>query len=347
MKGGGVAEKKIKKRTLFLLGLSMFFTVSILFLFFFQSETPLLPPSSDMRHGRIGVYHGEASLLLFIADKEGFYERHGLDLTVVPYPTGRDAMAGMLNGEVDYANCTEFVVVKNSFRRVDFKILASITEGDINGLLAKKSSGIETPADLKGKTIGTTIGTLTEYLTGVFLDQYQLAWNDVRIVHVEHDKRYEAIADPQIDALFAWEPYLYNLRKAYPRELNYFPMPAGFPFYFVLVVNQAFHEKNPEISAGILRALHETEVWAIEHPERVFRYAQDLFDNSKSYTAYSLTRHNFDITFPYTLPRMMSNEAKWLVDNHIVKEKSHTDIWSLFDSSILEEIKPESITIIE
>jgi len=303
--------------------------------------------TSTINKVRLGLYNGEASLLLMVAKDQKFYEKYGLDVEIKLYKTGKHAVEALLNGEVDFADCTEFVIVKNSFKRDDFKILSAITDATINGILAKKSSNIKTPYDLKGKNIGTTTGTLTEYFTGVFLDQYNMTLKDVNLYDVKVGERYGFVDNPNLDALFAWEPYTYNLRHMYPYKLSYFPIPYRFPFFFVLTTLNDYYDKNPNVSEKVLRAVYDAEKWVKQHDKEIVGLIKNRFKQSEDYARNSIEQHNFNIFFPYTLLTMMENQSEWLVENNLVDSSKVVDYSKFFDTTALKKVKPTSITIIE
>jgi len=301
---------------------------------------------SKVHKVKFGIYEGDTSLLSIIAEKKGFFKDENLDIEIKRYPTGYHAMTAMLNGEVDYSNATEFVASKYSFTNANFKILGSMAVANINGAVAKKSKGINTPLDMKNHRIGTTIGTVAEYYTGVFLDYNKLSTDDISIINVPFNERLEVLEKDEVDVLFAWEPIIYQLRKKYKEDINFFPMPLEFEFYFLILSDKEFHKNNSIISSKILKSLYRAQNYIKENPKEFKTFVKNYFNFDDEYITYILNKHKFEVTFPYVLTSVMNNQFKWLKKNNLVEGKS-VKISNLYDSSILKSIDSISVTILE
>ncbi|MCV6608145.1 MAG: ABC transporter substrate-binding protein [Campylobacterales bacterium] len=294
---------------------------------------------------RIGLYNGEASMVQIVADKLGFIEGEGLTNVEINYfPTGRDGFKALVNKEVDFANSTEFVNMKNAFQTNSFSILASTGEGNINGFIGKKSHGIKKTLDIKGKTIGTSLGTATEFYAGVFAVQNGVLLKDFDLVDVPFQKRGEALKSGEIDGLFTWEPFLYNMTREYKGEFFYSPVPVGFHFYFTFSVDKEFHHKNPEVSKRLLSAFIKAEQWIENNPEKFKKLVQETFQYDSRYTDYTLGKHSFAVGLPYYLKTLMEIEGDWLVENKIVQKKK-VDFHKIFDREVLRSIQKERVTL--
>lgn len=267
----------------------------------------------------IGVYNGEASLLAIIAHENEIFKKHNLNVNLKPYKTGKDAFSAMLNGEVSYSTATEFVAVKNSFTNTNFKILASISQANINGMLGKKSSNINTGYDLKNKRIGTTIGTATEFYTGVFLEQFNISLGDVKLVNVSPKDRLSSYGENNYDALFAWEPHIYKIRKQYPDNFEYFNMPLSFNFDFILAVDNMYNEQNQNVSKKVLNALIEAQSLLESGEINLNEFLKNYFKYDDDYIKYSENKYKFKVNLNYPMLVNMNKQVSYLVENNLVE----------------------------
>lgn len=318
-----------------------------LFILFFFSLTLLNATQENFeKNPTIAVYNGEASILFFVAQEFGLFKKQGLNVKLDKYLTGKKAFDKMLVNQADYSTSTEFVNIKSSLSNQDFLILSSISEVRPASMIAIKSKGIFEPTDLKNKKLGITIGTAVEFFSGIFLNQYGLSLDDVEILNIHPSKRYEVIQNKTVDALVSWEPYTYNLKKKYNDELVYFDMPVNFNFYFLLSANKIFHEKNPITSRKILEALLEAEKLISKNPLIVRNILKDEFKYDDDYINYTLKKHFFSVSLPYSLSSLMKYEKKWLLKKGN-KELIKNELYDLFDGSTLKSIYDSRVTLID
>jgi len=60
--------------------------------------------------------------LVHIAEERGYFLEEGIDVEVKGYPTGKDALAATLSGELDMGTVGDTPIVSNSFERDDFDV---------------------------------------------------------------------------------------------------------------------------------------------------------------------------------------------------------------------------------
>lgn len=94
------------------------------------------------------------ALPIVVAQKQGFFEREGLDLqVVVPLPGGSDKMIDALHdGTVDITHVATPFLIRKALAGSDAVAIAAEFNNPIYSLVAKP--GIKSFADLKGKQIG-------------------------------------------------------------------------------------------------------------------------------------------------------------------------------------------------
>ena len=93
-------------------------------------------------------------------------------------------MQGMLNGEVNFALASEYVIAEEASANQNFFIFASISKFNIYDLVARTDRGISNISDLIGKRIGAAFGTIGQYYLGTFLGQNNINKNEVNLVNV-------------------------------------------------------------------------------------------------------------------------------------------------------------------
>ena len=116
----------------------------------------------------------ETSLLpaaVWVAENKGYFEEEGLDLTIKEFDSGKASLIALLNDEgIDIGAAAPTPIMFNSFGREDFFVFSTFAYAweDIK-VIANRDRGINNAKDLKGKTIGTLMGSTGQFFTETFL----------------------------------------------------------------------------------------------------------------------------------------------------------------------------------
>jgi len=158
-------------------------------------------------------YAGEAGILVYVAQEQGFFKENGLQVEIKDYQSGKSAADVLINGEVDISTSADTVFVSNSFEHTELKVLGTISTFENKELVVRKDKGILTPADLKGKKIGVTKKSGGEFALGIFLILNDISQDDVELIDLKPPEMLEAISNGDVDAIFTWDPNVYNLKQ--------------------------------------------------------------------------------------------------------------------------------------
>ena len=90
----------------------------------------------------------------YTALDKGIYRKHGIDLTILCGGPDSPASTCLRDGKADYAALWLTTAIQDRASGVPLVNLAQIVQQSSMMLVAKKSSGITTPADMKGKKVG-------------------------------------------------------------------------------------------------------------------------------------------------------------------------------------------------
>ena len=108
--------------------------------------------------------------LAHIAQKKGYFQHEGLDVTVQLHLIGKDALQSVIDGKADFATVAETPIMFEIMKGEKISIIATIDTSNKNiAILARKDKGILVPHDLKGRKIATTSGTIGEFFLWILL----------------------------------------------------------------------------------------------------------------------------------------------------------------------------------
>ena len=132
----------------------------------------------------------ESLALFWVAQDQHFFSQNGLNVTSHKYNTGSGALDGVLNGEADIVvGTTEFPFTARVLNQARISTIASISRSEFTYLVGRADRGINEVSDLKGKTVGTTFGTIAHFYLGRFLDLNGLNIQDVTLVDLKTPDR--------------------------------------------------------------------------------------------------------------------------------------------------------------
>ena len=164
--------------------------------------------TSTAQEATIAVSRASLSLPIFVADSLKLFAEEGIAVTTRECIGGNRCIKLMLDGEVPLATAAEMPVMLNSLARSDFAIVATFvtSKRDIK-LIARKSAGIATARDLRGKRIGTVQGTSAHYFLDGFLLFDAIDTKAVQLVSLAPEQITAALQEGRIDAAAIWEPF--------------------------------------------------------------------------------------------------------------------------------------------
>ncbi len=157
---------------------------------------------------KIGYLPSDHDAALFVADAQGKYAEKNITTKLVQFNNGGDLMTAMASGEVDVGYVGIAPVLSSVEKGVPVKVISSAqTEG--SGIIVTKDSGINSAADLKGKSIATPGEASIQYvLLTYYLKENGLSTNDLNISAMKVPSMNDALKTKQIDGIVTFQPYV-------------------------------------------------------------------------------------------------------------------------------------------
>ncbi|WXG58554.1 MAG: NrtA/SsuA/CpmA family ABC transporter substrate-binding protein [Candidatus Sedimenticola sp. (ex Thyasira tokunagai)] len=318
------------------------------FLWFKQSQPEL--PNYTKPYEKVTMGISATSLLpslVHIAEEKGFFLEQGIDVEVKGYPTGKAALSAALEGEIDVGTVADTPIVANSFKRKDFSIFATILDSAQHAkALARKDRNINTPKDLMGKKIGTTIGTTAHFFMTTFFVLNNMDMGGVEIVNLKPKQMVNAIRNGDVDAIFAWEPNIYKANKILGDNAVLLPSKVGYGATFNLISKNYFIENNPELLKRILKALVSAEAFVKDNREESIAIIASRLKIDKEPIEKLWDGYIFKISLSQSLLLTLESEAKWYIRGKLTEGTEVPNYLDYFYLDGLEEVKPEAISII-
>ncbi len=140
-------------------------------------------------------------------------------------------------------------------------------------LVTRPDTGIETVADLAGKTVAVTRGTDPHLFLLQALAAEGLAERDVRTVLLQHPDGGRALVSRQVDAWAGLDPHM--AQHELEDGVVLFHRAPELNTYGVLNVREAFAERYPETVVRVLEVYERARAYAREYPDELVAVLAD------------------------------------------------------------------------
>ncbi|MGW0809942.1 ABC transporter substrate-binding protein [Nonomuraea sp. NPDC002799] len=171
----------------------------------------------------IGVTPTPSSAVVFIADRKGFFKAEGLTVKTEIIQAPQAVMPKILNGGLDIfkGSYVSLINIQDS-GAATLKILSDTLQAapGIAGVVVRKDSPLQTPQDLKGKTIAVnSLNNLGTVSMSAHLKIHEVTPKQVKFVAIDFQAQLAALTSEQVDAAWMVEPFLSAAQQAGARLL--------------------------------------------------------------------------------------------------------------------------------
>jgi NitT/TauT family transport system substrate-binding protein len=258
----------------------------------------------------------------------------------VPNLHGEAGPAGFSEpGLADLATNAETQGLRYSVEHPDLRMIMTVTEG-LYRIVARRSAGIETLADLKGKRIATIPNTSSGYFLHRMLATAGLSEADVTITPIMPlSGMPAALAAGEVDAVTIWEPEIENAAAAIGEDAVIFQDPSVYRELFNLNTTAGALE-DPARRAAIVafvRAVIEASERIESDPSLAWPYVTEAAGFPPELLARAWEHHAFPKALAPDLLDVMVAEELWLAGGAGRPARSREELATLIDGSVLEE----------
>ena len=278
-------------------------------------------------------YPNAVHSFLYLAKENGYFAEAGLDVTITPPANYSDAITFPASGKADvgiyYQADTTIAVAAED---IPITVIGAVTQDCLNVITTLVQNGIETPADLAGKTIGYSGGSGLEKKIRTLTQSAGLSDEDYTLIDVGYDLvtalttgTVDAIAGGMINheilqieaagyAVNCWEWSDFGV----PRDYN-----------LVFVAGREAYEKDSETYAAFLDACKKGFADMQEDPEAALAAIMSQEDAQNYPLDEVVERRSLEILIPY----MQTEEEPFL---SMCLERWQTSIEYMLQSGQIE-----------
>lgn len=230
----------------------------------------------------IGGVVSTSTVPIYIAQSEGIFEEHGLDVTMEPTQNFSAAAPSLLNGQLDFATAAVPPFIMAIDQGMPLKAVAGTSASvedpsqEGNQLVVAEDSPVESIEDVSGMTIGTNAIGAGPYVG--FLATYLDAGgelSDIEWSAMPMNEQIEALESGNLDAAVLAEPFTTMATSSGNRVVASLYREPGHEIlepgdaYVVLLSSEEFLAENSDVAEAMRAALIEANEVAAENPEMV------------------------------------------------------------------------------
>lgn len=210
----------------------------------------------------------------YMAKDLGYYKDAGLDVTIQPGSGSGDTVSRVGAGKVPLGYADTSTSLVGMSKGANIIIVAVLQQNSMNAFWAKKGSGIQSPKDLVGKTIGAPAGDLHRVMWPAFAEANGIDPNSVKWVNVAPQAKVQTLAAGRIDATvnFIDQKPVYEkaLGKNNVVEMKWSDYGVN-PYGNAIIANRDWAKQHPEALRAFLDATLKGAKWVAQHPKEAIQ----------------------------------------------------------------------------
>lgn len=213
---------------------------------------------------------GSASTL-YSGISQGYFEEYGITVEPQRFTGGPAEIAAMQSGDIDISQIGHGA--HSLCIQGQASVLALDQLGEADAVLALKSHGIESAADLKGKTVAVASGTSSEIILQFVLADGGLTVDDIEKVEMDVNGMTTAMIAGQVDAAACWSPNTITIRTELGEDCitlgtnKDYNDKVAFPASYICLPD--FATENEDVLVRFGQAILKSQQYRSEHIEDV------------------------------------------------------------------------------
>jgi taurine transport system substrate-binding protein len=224
----------------------------------------------------VGIAPSIDNSLMIVAVKGGFLAKEGVKAELQLFDSSPGALQGVVAGRADITNNTEPPHLAARARGGKIvQVMTGYLTGKQNASVVNDS--ISKDADFIGKTIGVQRGSGAHYHLAWFLQHSKIPADKVTLKFIDTPDQIAALARNDIQAFFAWEPYVSKASETVPKARIYHRnVDDGLLFSGNVVMREDIVKNQRPLAEKTVRALIAAADWMSKNPAEAAKVVNEV-----------------------------------------------------------------------
>lgn len=284
------------------------------------------------------------STLAHVAMAKGYFAEEGLDVQPLTQTFGKAALQSVLDNKADVATVAETPVLFSVLKGDKIFVIAGLAESTTNhAVVGRKDAGIAAPGDLKGKRIGFTPGTTSDFFLDSFLTANRLIRQDIEPIPLKPEEMQDAILTKKVDAVATWNYPLTQIQQAMGSNGVLFLDRQIYTETFNIAAQQDFIRNHPQAVDRMLRGLIKAEDFVAKYPEEAQAIMAAATKTDKNLIREVWPAFKYKVTLDQALIITLEDETRWAIKNKLTDKTEVPDYTRYIYLDGLKAVKPQAV----
>jgi sulfonate transport system substrate-binding protein len=263
---------------------------------------------------------------------------------------GQVAFEKVMNGKVDFGTSSDSVIAFQSLTQQSFVTHAMFVQSDNDvKLITRSSDKIKSTMDLKGKRVGVTKGTASEYLLSTLLAIEGLTMEDVELYHYKPEQLIQGFSNDEVDAIVPWEPFAFQASQLLNNQIKIHDTKSLSTLSFNLISQTVDGElvdrELVEKAKCVIQGLHTAINYIASHPQESKKIVIDELNLDPAFIDWVWPDYIFKLGLNQSLILNIRYQALWAVEIQMREFREVPNSERFVDSRALLQVEPGAVNI--
>ena len=337
----GVEVKPLKKNSLvtLLLFTAVFSALSIIYF-------GVVPLFQQERHPVvIAVSKSPLSTPFYVAKAINAFDDTCVAPEYIAVAGGQLAFEKVMSGQADFATSSDSVIAFESLKARPCVTHAMFVQSDNDvKIITRKVDNIRAFIDLKGKRIGVTKGTASEYILSTLLAIEGLSLGDIVLQDYPPEHLIEAFRHNEVDAILPWEPFAFQTLQSLKSKIKIHDTKSLSTLSFNLV-SQTAEQNLVEQAVCVIQGLQKAIHYITSYPEQAKSIVITELAVSTDFIDWVWPDYIFKLSLNQSLILNINAQANWAVATQMTSVDVTSSAINFIDSRALLKVDPGAVNI--
>jgi NitT/TauT family transport system substrate-binding protein len=222
----------------------------------------------------------------YIAEEQGFFSQEGANVQLVWFPVYSDSIQALSAGQLDANSQTLSDTLGPLAEGVPLSVVL-VNDNSAGNDAVVARAGIQSVADLKGKTVATELGAVDHFMLLMALQRAGLSQNDISFVNMSVNDAAPAFIAGRLDAVAVWQPFISQIQRTGQGRVLFDSRELPVLIPDLLVARSDLLQQEPAQLQAILRAWYRSLEFIQRSPDQAYaimaRHAETDLDEYRDF----------------------------------------------------------------